>query len=350
MSEQFWQQPLPTPSETHYQRALARQSTLTKPPGSLGRLETLACSLCAQQHRDQPAVDRVHIAVFAGDHGIAADGVSAFPQEVTAQMVANFAAGGAAISVLAKQLDATLEVINMGVAHPLPDSRGVTDERVAAGTANIANEPAMSTEQLEIALHAGDRSAARAAEAGAELFVGGDMGIGNTTSAAALPTLLMEASVTDLVGPGTGLDAEGVSRKAQFIIRAIERHGSSREPFEALASLGGFEIAALAGAIIGAARRGIPVLVDGFIVTSAALAAVRMRPDLAPWLHFSHQSREPGHRYLLEAMDATPVLDLDMRLGEGSGAALAVPVLRAACALHNGMATFDEAGVSDGDT
>jgi len=152
-------------------------------------------------------------------------------------MVANFAAGGAAISVLAKQLDATLEVINMGVAHPLPDSRGVTDERVAAGTANIANEPAMSTEQLEIALHAGDRSAARAAEAGAELFVGGDMGIGNTTSAAALPTLLMEASVTDLVGPGTGLDAEGVSRKAQFIIRAIERHGSSREPFEALAAL-----------------------------------------------------------------------------------------------------------------
>ena len=348
MSERFWQQPLPTPSDAHYQRALARQSTLTKPPGSLGRLETLACSLCAQQQRDQAAVDRVHIAVFAGDHGIAADGVSAFPQEVTAQMVANFAAGGAAISVLAKQLNAALEVINMGVAHPLPDSRGVTDEWIAPGTANIANEPAMSTEQLEKALHAGDQSAARAAEASAELFVGGDMGIGNTTSAAALATLLLEASVTDLVGPGTGLDADGVSRKSQFIVRSLERHGANREPFDALASLGGFEIAALAGAMIGAARRGIPVLVDGFIVTAAALAAVRLLPDLAPWLHFSHQSREPGHRYLLEAMEATPVLDLDMRLGEGSGAAVAVPVLRSACALHNAMATFDEAGVSDG--
>lgn len=349
MSSRFWQQPLPTPSDTHLQRALARQSRLTKPPGSLGRLESLACSLCAQQHRDQPAVNRVHIAVFAGDHGIAADGVSAFPQEVTAQMVANFASGGAAISVLAKQLGATLEVINMGVAHSLPDSRGVTDECIAPGTANIANEPAMTAEQLEQALHAGDRSAARAAEADAELFIGGDMGIGNTTSAAALATLLLEASVTDLVGPGTGLDAEGVSRKAQFISQSLERHGSNREPFEALASLGGFEVAALAGAMIGAARRGIPVLVDGFIVTSAALAAVRLRPDLAPWLHFSHQSQEPGHRFLLKAMEATPVLDLDMRLGEGSGAAVAVSVLRSACALHNGMATFDEAGVSDGD-
>lgn len=349
MTTSLLQEPLPSPSQAHHEQALARQGRLTKPPGSLGRLESLACSLCAQQHRDQPAVDRVHIAVFAGDHGIAADGVSAFPQEVTAQMVANFAAGGAAISVLAKQLGATLEVINMGVAHPLPDSRGVTDEWIAPGTANIANEPAMSAEQLEQALHAGDRSAARAAQAGAELFIGGDMGIGNTTSAAALAALLLDARVTDLVGPGTGLDAEGVSRKAQFISRALERHGTSREPFAALASLGGFEIAALAGAMVGSARRGVPVLVDGFIVTSAALAAVHLRPDLAPWLHFSHQSREPGHRYLLQSMEATPVLDLDMRLGEGSGAAVAVSVLRSACALHNGMATFGEAGVSDGD-
>ena len=199
MSSRFWQQPLPTPSDAHLQQALTRQSRLTKPPVSLGRLESLACSLCAQQHRDQPAVDRVHIAVFAGDHGIAADGVSAFPQEVTAQMVTNFASGGAAISVLAKQLGATLEVINMGVAHPLPDSSGVTNEWIAAGTANIATTPAMSAEQLEMALHAGDRSAARAAVAGAELFVGGDMGIGNTTSASALAALLLEASVADLV-------------------------------------------------------------------------------------------------------------------------------------------------------
>jgi len=350
MSQPFWQQPLPAISDEHYRRALARQQRLTKPPGSLGRLEELACTLCAQQHRDEPAVERVSFAVFAADHGIAADGVSAFPREVTAQMVTNFAAGGAAISVLARKLDASLEVVDMGVATPLANADGVTREWIAAGTDNIAVAPAMTAEQAEQALHAGDRSAARAAEAGAELFVGGDMGIGNTTSATALAALLLDAGVDELVGPGTGLDAEGVARKKERIERALQRHGAERDAFAALASLGGFEIAALAGAMIGAARRGIPVLVDGFIVSAAALAATGLRPDLTPWLHFSHRSREPGHGFLLRAMNATPVLDLDMRLGEGSGAAVAVPVLRSACALHNGMATFDEAGVNDGES
>ena len=348
MTDPFWQQPLPHPSRPHYDRALARQQQLTKPPGSLGQLEALACSLCAQQSRDQPAVDRVHIAVFAGDHGIAADGVSAFPQEVTAQMVANFAAGGAAISVLARQLGATLEVINTGVAHPLPDDRSVINEWVAAGTGNLIREPAMTVDQLEQALEAGDRAAERAWQAGAELFVGGDMGIGNTTSASALASLLLGTKVEELVGPGTGLDELGVARKARRIRAALQRHGGDTDPFHALASLGGFEIAALAGGMIGAAHRGIPVLVDGFIVTAAALVATHLSPNLMQWLHFSHQSREPGHRTMLEAMGATPVLDLDMRLGEGSGAAVAVPVLRSACALHNEMATFAEAGVSDG--
>lgn len=348
MTDPFWQQPLPVPSRSHYDRALARQQQLTKPPGSLGQLEALACHLCAQQGRDRPAVDQVHIAVFAGDHGIAADGVSAFPQEVTAQMVANFAAGGAAISVLAHQLDATLEVINTGVAHPIPDDRGVTNEYIGPGTANLMREPAMTGDQLTQALEAGERSAARAAEAGAELFIGGDMGIGNTTSASALASLLLGARVEDLVGPGTGLDELGVARKARRIRAALQRHGSDTDPFHALASLGGFEIAALAGAMIGAAHRGIPVLVDGFIVTAAALVATHLSPNLMQWLHFSHQSWEPGHRYLLDAMGATPILNLDMHLGEGSGAGVATPVLRSACALHNGMATFSEAGVSDG--
>ena len=349
MAEAFWQHALPQLSDEHHQRALARQGQLTKPPGSLGRLETLACTLAAQQGHDHPSADKVHIAVFAADHGIATDGVSAFPQEVTAQMVANFAAGGAAISVLARSLDATLEVINMGVATPLPDDRGVTDEWIAAGTGNIAHEPAMTIAQAEQALVAGDRCASRAAAAGAELFIGGDMGIGNTTSAAALATLLLGAEPDDLVGPGTGLNEQGVARKADKIGQALQRHGGDTDALHALASLGGFEIAALAGAMIGAAGRRIPVLVDGFIVTSAALAAVRLRPDLLPWLHFSHHSEEPGHRHMLQALGAHPLLDLGMRLGEGSGAAVAVGLLRSACALHNHMATFGEAGVSDGD-
>lgn len=348
MADSFWQRALPQLSDEHLQRALARQGQLTKPPGSLGRLEALACALCAQQHRDQPGVERVHISVFAADHGVTEEGVSAFPAEVTAQMVANFAAGGAAISVLARELGATLEVVNAGVARPLPDDRGVTDECIAPGTGNIAVAPAMTAAQLEQALHVGDRAAARAADAGAELFIGGEMGIGNTTSAAALASQLLGAPIEKLVGPGTGLDASGIVHKTAVINRALKRHGEERDAFNTLASLGGFEIAALAGAMIGAARRGIPVLVDGFIVTAAALAATGLRPDLFPWLHFSHQSREPGHRYLLDALNADPVLNLDMRLGEGSGAATAVPILRSACALHNGMATFADAGVSDG--
>ncbi len=350
MSEAFWQHPLPQLSDDHLQRARARQGELTKPPGSLGRLEELACTLAAQQHRAQPGADRVHMSVFAADHGIAADGVSAFPQEVTAQMVANFASGGAAISVLARTLGAELEVINMGVAHSLPDDTGVTSEWLAPGTGNIAHEPAMTEHQASQALQAGDRAAARAAEAEAELFIGGDMGIGNTSSAAALAALLLKGHPEDLVGPGTGLDSTGVARKADKIGQALQRHGNDDDAFRALASLGGFEIAALAGAMIGSAQRGIPVLVDGFIVTSAALAAVRLRPDLRPWLHFSHESEEPGHQHLLRALDARPLLDLGMRLGEGSGAAVAVSLLRSACALHNRMATFSEAGVSDGES
>ncbi len=348
MTEAFWQQPLPAPSDSHFQKALARQGQLTKPPGSLGRLEALACELCAQQHRDQPAVDQVQICVFAGDHGVTREGVSAFPAEVTAQMVANFAAGGAAISVLARQLGAALEVVNTGVAHPVPDDRGVTNEWIAAGTGNIATEPAMTSAQLEQALCAGDRAAGRAHDAGAQLFIGGEMGIGNTTSAAALACHLLAAPLEKLVGPGTGLDACGIIHKTAVINQALERHGADRDAFNSLASLGGFEIAALAGAMIGAARRGIPVLVDGFIVTAAAVAATQLRPDLFPWLHFSHQSREPGHRHLLDALGANPILNLDMRLGEGSGAATAVPILRSACALHTEMATFADAGVSDG--
>lgn len=343
-----WNRPLPVPDAEAMARARAHQDQLTKPPGSLGRLETAAIALCGQQGTDRPTLDRVRIAVFAADHGVCAEGISAFPQVVTGQMVANFATGGAAISVLARQLDAGLDVINLGTVEALPPQAGVLDQRIGPGTANFVTGPAMTRSQLEAALNAGDAAAQRAFEAGAQLFIGGDMGIGNTTSAAALACALLSADPIALAGPGTGLDARGVSHKAEVIRRALARHSKEREPLAILAALGGFEIAGLAGAMLGCVARRIPVLVDGFIVTVAALVAVRHAPALRPWLHFGHRSGEPGHGRVLTALAAEPLLDLGMRLGEGSGAAVAVPLLRHACALHNQMASFADAGVSDG--
>lgn len=342
-----WTSAPPTPDETFGQRARERQGVLTKPPGSLGRLEDTAIALAAQQATNTPSVEQVHIAVFAGDHGVCAEGISAFPQEVTGQMIANFAHGGAAISVMARHLDATLEVVNLGTVTPAPDLHGVNNLQIAQGTANLAVEDAMTEHQVSAALRAGDDVAERAASAGAHLFIGGDMGIGNTTSAAAQACALLDATPAELAGPGTGLDANGVNHKAEVIARALARHGDNRDPLAVLASLGGLEIAALTGAILGCAARRIPVLVDGFIVSVAALVAVRQQSGCREWLHFAHRSGEPGHGLVLAALEAQPLLDLGMRLGEGSGAAVALPLLRSACALHNDMASFADAGVSN---
>ncbi|MDK8462177.1 nicotinate-nucleotide--dimethylbenzimidazole phosphoribosyltransferase [Marinobacter sp. SS13-12] len=344
-----WTQPLPKPNEHSSRQAAERQQTLTKPPGSLGQLEQLAIRLAGLQGVEQPTVDPVRITVFAGDHGVCEEGVSAFPQEVTAQMIANFADGGAAISVLAGHLNASLEVVNLGTVGEVPVLPGVLDQQIATGTANLAVTDAMTEAQACAALASGDAAAGRAAHAGCRLFIGGDMGIGNTTSAAALACALLNRSPEALVGPGTGLDTAGISHKSAVVSRALKRHGDNTDPLMVLASLGGFEIAALTGAILGCAARGIPVLVDGFIVSVAALVAVRQQPDLREWLVFAHRSAEPGHQAVLEALDAKPLLDLGMRLGEGSGAAVAVPLLRAACELHNRMASFADAGVSDRD-
>lgn len=343
-----WNSALPQPNTHFADLARTRQGLLTKPPGSLGRLEEVAITLSAQQKTDTPAVDRVHISVFAGDHGVCIEGVSAFPQEVTAQMVANFANGGAAISVLARQLGASLEVVNLGTVGEVASGlSGVVDEHIAPVTGNLARESAMSEAQAARALAVGDRAAERAAKSRAQLFIGGEMGIGNTTSAAALACALLNKRPEQLAGPGTGLDKDGVSHKAKVIEMALSRHGSEQDPLSLLASLGGYEIAALTGAILGAAARGIPVLVDGYIVSVAALIGLRQQPSLRDWLHFSHRSAEPGHRLILDALQADPLLDLEMRLGEGSGAAVAVPLLRSACCLHNGMASFADAGVSE---
>lgn len=294
-------------------------------------------------------MNKVRITVFAGDHGVAASGVSAFPQEVTVQMVANFSAGGAAISVLSDSLGATLEVVDVGTVVEPGDLPGVISHRAGAGTANFQYQDAMTHQQLAVGLNAGRAAVIRAREQEADLFIGGDMGIGNTTAAAALGCALLAADPEQLAGPGTGLDQRGVAHKAALLREALSRYQDlENQPLEALRCLGGFEIAALAGAYLSCAQSGIPVLIDGYITTAAALVAVRFQPAVREWLLFSHQSAEPGHRTLLQALDARPLLNLGMRLGEGSGAATAVPLLRAACDLHNRMATFADAGVAEG--
>lgn len=341
--------PVSQPDERKIEVATERQRQLTKPAGSLGELEGLAIRLASLQAREFPRVDKVRIAIFAGDHGVVASGVSAYPQSVTVQMIANFSAGGAAISVLADSLGAELEVVDVGTLVAPDNLPHVISHRAGAGTANFHHQDAMTPEQLTVALEAGRAAILRAREQGAELFIGGDMGIGNTTAAAALGCALLAAEPELMAGPGTGLDQRGVAHKAALLREALTRYrGLEREPLEALRCLGGFEVAALTGAYLACAQSGIPVLVDGYITSAAALVAVRFQPAVREWLLFSHQSAEPGHRILLQALDARPLLDLGMRLGEGSGAATAVPLLRAACDLHNRMATFANAGVDEG--
>lgn len=340
------EQPCRTPDPVIAVAALERQAQLTKPPGSLGALESLAVQLAALQGALKPSLERVWISVFAADHGVAAEGVSAFPQAVTGAMVANFAQGGAAISVLARELGASLEVVQLGTVNDPGAVPGVRRAWIAAQTANFAHGEAMTAAQLAQAMHAGAESVRLADQAGAQLFIGGEMGIGNTTAATALACALLGEAPEALAGAGTGLDDAGVMRKAAVVRRALELHGEAASPLDWLCCVGGFELAALAGAYVAAAQRGMPVLVDGFIASAAALAAVRLQPACRPWLLFSHRSQERGHARLLEALEAQPLLDLQLRLGEASGAAVAVPLLRLACALHAGMATFAEAGVA----
>lgn len=339
------------PSSEHRQRAFEHQQQLTKPPGSLGVLETCAIELAALQHRDDPRVKKIAITIFAADHGVAEEGVSAFPQVVTGEMVKNFSAGGAAITVLARDLNADFEVVNVGTVDLLPELPAVSDRRIAGGTANFCKQPAMSPAQCELALQIGadtiDTLCVRDAITHVDLFIGGEMGIANTTTAAALACALLNIAPQDIVGRGTGIDDKGVALKARVITSALQKHAVQlNSPFAILQSLGGFEIAALAGSYIRCAQCGIPVLVDGFICTVAALVALQMNESLRPWLLFSHCSAERGHSLLIKHLDVRPLLNLDMRLGEGSGAAVAVPLLRAACALHNGMASFASAKVS----
>lgn len=347
MSNAWWLAPAREIDEDSREQALARQQQLTKPTGSLGQLEAVAVQLAGLQGRVKPKVDNVWIAIFAGDHGVVAEGVSAYPQAVTGQMLHNFIMGGAAISVLARQLSAQLDVVDLGTVSPL-NLPGVRHLNLGAGTANFAKGPAMTQGQLEAALAGGRDSVLRAQAAGTELFIGGEMGIGNTTAASAVACSLLNCPAPLLVGPGTGLDAQGIHHKAKVIEQALELHTEQAgDALGSLRALGGFEMAALVGAYLACAQEGIAVLVDGFICTVAALVAVRINPSCRQWLFFGHRGAEPGHRHVLETLQAEPLLELGLRLGEGSGAALAVPLLRLACELHNGMATFAEAAVAD---
>lgn len=342
------EEPVAPLSEDARQAAILRQAHLTKPPGALGRLEEVAFCFAAWQGKPQPRLDRVHIVVFAADHGVARQGVSAFPQAVTAEMVRNFARGGAAINVLARGLGAELEIVNLGtVVEPGP-IEGVRNLDLGPGSADFVLGPAMTLRQFALALSAGRQAAERAERASAQCFIGGEMGIGNTTAATALACALLGECPKRLAGPGAGLDSHGVARKIEVIERALSRHADHLDsPLDALRRLSGFEIAALAGSYIACAQMGVPALVDGYIATAAALAAVRIHAGVRNWLLFSHRSGEPGHPVLLDALNAKPLLDLSLRLGEGSGAAVCVPLLRLALALHDGMATFTEAGVSE---
>jgi nicotinate-nucleotide--dimethylbenzimidazole phosphoribosyltransferase len=348
MTQTWWLNPCKPVDLNVVAQATARQQQLTKPAGSLGRLESVAVQLAGLQGQIKPTLAQVWIAIFAGDHGVVAEGVSAFPQEVTGQMLLNFVSGGAAISVLARQLGAQLEVVDLGTVSPALNLPGVRHLNIGAGTANFAQGAAMTQAQGELALQAGRDSLLRAKAAGTQLFIGGEMGIGNTTAASALACALLDCPVAHLTGPGTGLNAEGVSHKAQVIERALALHAAQRgDVLQTLFNLGGFEIAALVGAYLAAAQEGVAVLVDGFICTVAALVAVRLNPACREWLLFGHRGAEPGHRHVLETLQAEPLLELGLRLGEGSGAALAVPLLRLACDLHGQMATFAEAAVAD---
>ncbi len=331
------------PSLEYLRQAQQHQSALTKPAGSLGRLEAIAEQFCAWQASERPQLNKVVIRVFAGDHGVCAQNISAFPQAVTAQMVANFLEGGAAISVLSQQLGADFAVVNMGLSTPEPSHPDLINANIAPGTADFTQQAAMTDTELTQALDVGRQQTSTQAE----LFIGGEMGIGNTTSASAIYCALLDLSPEQSVGPGTGVDMAGQQRKCAAIETALALHSSElSDPYQALRHLGGLEIAALVGSYIAAAQQGTPVLVDGFISTAAALIATRLNPGVSPWLLFAHQSAEPAHRLALQAFKAQPLLDLGMRLGEGSGAAVAVPLLQSALHLHNNMATFEQAAVS----
>ncbi len=329
-------------------RAQARLDQLTKPPGSLGRLEELARRVVEITGNDPPAIGRRVIFTLAADHGVVAEGVSAYPQVVTAQMLENFLRGGAAINVLARHAGADIMVADLGVATPVSPRPGLVARRIGPGTRNMARGPAMTRDEAVAAIEAGIGLVEAERCQGIDLVGTGEMGIGNTTAASAIAAALTGAPVEAVTGRGTGIDEATWRRKADVVRRALEvNRPDPKDGLDVLAKVGGFEIGGLVGVILAGAARRIPVVLDGFIAGAAALIAVTLRPEAAHCLLASHCSAEPGHRVILERLGLRPYLDLEMRLGEGTGAALAFTLIEAAVRVYREMATFKSAGVSE---
>ena len=333
--------------EAAAQAARDRQNTLTKPPGALGRLEALSIQLAGITGQPIPVVEHKAVITMAGDHGGVAEGVSAFPQEVTPQMVANFLNGGAAINVLARHVGARVVIVDMGVAADFEPHPDLVDRKVAKGTANIARGPAMTREQAAQAVRAGVEIVKGEVARGLDIVGTGDMGIGNTTPSAAIAAALTGESPAAIAGRGTGVDDAGLARKVAAVEAAlVANEVDPADGLGVLAALGGYEIGGLAGVVLGAAANRVPVVVDGFISTAAAMIAVAIEPGVRPYLIAAHRSQEQGHHIMLDWLGVEPLLDLDLRLGEGTGAALGISLAEAACKVLAEMATFGEAGVA----
>ena len=336
--------------ESAMQAARLRQDNLTKPRGSLGQLEGLSIQIAGITGEEQPAIQHKVVTTMAGDHGVVAEGVSAYPSEVTPQMVLNFLYGGAAINVLARHVGARVTVVDMGVATEMEPHPDLVNKKIALGTNNIAQGPAMSHEQAIMAIEAGAQVVQAELEKGLDILATGDMGIGNTTPSAAIAAVITRRSPAEIVGRGTGVDDAGLLRKITAVERALEVNQPDPEDgLDILSKVGGFEIGGLTGAILAAAAHRKPVVVDGFISTAAAMIAVSLAPQARDYLISAHRSDELGHHIMLEWLGLEPLLDLQLRLGEGTGAVLAMSLAEAACKILSEMATFSEAGVSDKD-
>ncbi|MGQ9482768.1 nicotinate-nucleotide--dimethylbenzimidazole phosphoribosyltransferase [Chloroflexus sp.] len=325
-----------------------RQDTLTKPAGSLGRLEELSIRIAGITGRERPRLTNPAVIVMAADHGVARQGVSAFPQEVTPQMVLNFLRGGAAINVLARHVGARVIVVDIGVATDLPPHPDLVSRKLAYGTADFSQEPAMSHETARQAVAVGIACANEAIDSGVDLLATGEMGIANTTAASAVVAAITRRPASEVTGRGTGIDDSGLARKIAVIEQALHRHQPNpADGLDVLAKVGGLEIGGLAGVILGAAARRVPVVIDGFIAGAAALIAATLAPTATAYMIAGHRSVEHGHAAVFSHLDLQPILDLNMRLGEGTGAVLAMSICQAACKILDEMATFAEAGVSE---
>lgn len=331
------------------ERAYQHLDSLTKPRRSLGYLEEIASRLVAVLQQTEPKIEGKRVFVFAGDHKVVAEGVSAYPSSVTLLMVKNIVGGGAGINVLARRANAGVEVIDIGMAENPGKLKGLLHLNVKRGADNIARGPAMTADEAVQAVVVGIERANHAADHQVTMMATGEMGIGNTTPAAALFSVLLGLPVNDLIGPGTGLDTKGMAHKRQIVEQAITvNRARCSDPLSALAALGGLEIAGICGLCLGAAARGRPVVVDGFISSSAALIAMRLCPAVKDYLFFAHMSAEPGHQIFFEKERLRPIVSLDMRLGEGTGAAIAMQIMEDALAIYNEMATFAQAGIAPG--